>query len=97
MIFHMLLLQYIFVSIYVFVEDKCPRAIREQKKEQTGTPNGSPNGAQIDKQEMEIVSFFLNDFEAVWDPPPPGATTNTPASRSRGGVGGGINPSPLGV
>ena len=39
---------------------------------------------------------FLIDFEAVLEPPPPGQPPTPPRAGAVEGVGGGINPSPLG-
>ena len=40
---------------------------------------------------------FLIDFEAILEPPPPGRPPKTERAGAVEGVGGGINPSPLGL
>ena len=85
-----------FVNIHVFDDDECPREIRDQtwsKQEAKMAPKQLPECIEhLFKNTMDL----LFDFEAVLEPLPPGRPPAAERTGAVEGVGGGINPFPLG-
>ena len=95
LIFHVFLL--VFVKICVFDKDWYPSAIWNQTRSKKGPKMASRWLPKRIKNRSKNMMFFKIDFWAVLERPSPGQPPTAERAGAVEGVGGGINPSPLGL